>query len=508
MKKYVSFLLLAAVFTQGFSQDWRVNKMVQAKKSVGTIFEKIPAFRLIGDQKLPGHGIYQQLRLDPTFLNSILQNKPGAMQIILPLSNRNSIICELVRFSLGNVNFTENNNATIDNVKKPVTYRGIVAGEQSKNNVMLTVNADYVSLLVVMNDKNLQVTQADEMDKSLYRLYNSAEVKFPSIRVDCGTKEKSNLTADLGIDLSGVYRPGAVQDKCVNVFIDCFDSLFQFCNSNRQQTINFVYELYTSATTGYYNEGVNLQITTINIWTTADPYRGDTRENALADLATYWKDNFWGNICVGLDFGKAARAGVADDIGRVKAVSANTCPAYDYSGGKTQSACCYSDLNYNVTVQGFPTGLNTTQSQVYSVMHEMGHLLGVNHTKWCGWKLTTNPDTFGALDSCGPVEGTCAKGLPPGSGGATIMSYCTNGSTPNDFVGFNNGFGLLPGNALRNFVDLSVCIINCSDCFGSLNRSTNDELAFYSVGTRNKRGHNRNGYTNVPHGSFLFFPKN
>ena len=35
-------------------------------------------------------------------------------------------------------------------------------------------------------------------------------------------------------------------------------------------------------------------------------------------------------------------------------------------------------------------------------MHEIGHLLGSRHTQWCGWKLTSNPDTFGA-DVAGSV---------------------------------------------------------------------------------------------------------
>ena len=100
-------------------------------------------------------------------------------------------------------------------------------------------------------------------------------------------------------------------------------------------------------------------------------------------------------------------------------------------------------------------------------MHEMGHLLGAHHTKWCGWKLTSNPDTYGTLDSCGVIEGTCPQGPATGSGGATIMSYCVTDYITN-YVNYNNGFGLLPGNAIRNFIDQTTCLLNCSDCFGWL----------------------------------------
>jgi hypothetical protein len=167
----------------------------------------------------------------------------------------------------------------------------------------------------------------------------------------------------------------------INVFVDCFDSLFQNQARSKQKTIDFVYELFNSVGTGYYNDSINIQITTINVWTTTDPYRGDNRNNALYDLGNQWKDNFWGNICVGLDFGTNGRSGLAGDIGRIKTVSANTCPAFKYGGTDSLSACCYCDLNYNVSVQNFPVGPNITGQQVYLVMHEMGHLLGAHHTQ-------------------------------------------------------------------------------------------------------------------------------
>jgi Metallo-peptidase family M12 len=301
---------------------------------------------------------------------------------------------------------------------------------------------------------------------------------------ECGTNASVPAHTSGGIDISGAPSPLALRDKCVNVFVDCFDSLFIWNSSNKQKTINYVYELFNSVATGYFNDSVNVQITTINVWTTPDPYRGDIRNNALFDLANYWKDNFWGNICVGLDYGTNGRSGLAGDIGRIKAVSTNTCPAFQYGGTDSLSACCYCDMNYIVSVQNFPTGPNTTQQQVYLVMHEMGHLLGAHHTKWCGWKLTSNPDTYGTIDSCGKIERInsstppCPQGPPPPANGATIMSYCVTSNLNGNFVSYTNGFGRLPGAAIRNFINQSTCLLNCVDCFGWLNNRKNDSQAF------------------------------
>ena len=480
MKKLISILLLAAVTTTAFSQNWPLQKMVVAKKASKVVFTSLPVFSFVANKALPQRGIYQQLRLNPAFSEQLLQQRPEAIQISIPLGNNKSITCELVKFNLGNIKFTENNTGIINDPGIPVTYRGIVSGEQNKNTVTLTVNEDYLALMATFNDKVIQVTKADEADNSIYRLYNSSRVQFPVVPFECGNLEKPASQTTSGIDLTGGNTPTAIRDKCVNVFVDCSDSMYQWKGSSKQAVINYVYELFNSVATGYFNDSVNIQITTINVWTTASPFVAANRTAALSQLAAYWKDGFWGNICVGLDYSLNStfgRSGLAGDIGRVKAVSANTCPAYTASN----SACCYCDMNYNVTVSNFPVGPNTTGQQVYLTMHEMGHLLGAHHTKWCGWKLTSNPDTYGTIDSCGVIEGSCVQGPPPPGNGATIMSYCVTSTLNGNFVSYNNGFGRLPGNAIRNFVDQSACILLCVDCFGSINnKDNNNTIAFHN----------------------------
>jgi hypothetical protein len=119
----------------------------------------------------------------------------------------------------------------------------------------------------------------------------------------------------------------------------------------------------------------------------------------------------------------------------------------------------YSDLNYFGNYQNFPVPARS--EEVYGFVHEIGHLLGSYHTHNCGWLLSTNPNVFGAIDNCSPVEGTCSAGSAPGNGG-TFMSYCIG---PGQFVNFNNGFGPLPGQAIRAFVDGNDCLTNCIGCF-------------------------------------------
>ena len=477
MKKLFVLLLLSGIHPV-FSQNWPVKKMVTAKKEIGVQFTALPVFSFVANKSLAGRGTYQELQLDGSFLSQVMEQRPAALQLSIPLGNGKSVNCELVQFSLGNIKFTENNSRVIENMIIPVTYRGIISGEPNKNTVILTVNEDYLALVATGMDKVLQVTKADEKNSSIYRLYNSAGIQFPAmVPLDCGTINSQVSKTTNGIDLAGVQvNPLGVQDKCVNVFVDCFDSMYIWQKSNTQQTTNYVYELFNGVAAGYFNEQINIQITAINVWTTVSPYRRDTKVNALGDLAGYYKDNFFGNMCVGLDYSAISKGGKAGDIGRIKAVSANTCPAYDYSGSNTFSASCYNDLSQGGDLRNYPVGPNTTGAQVDLVMHEMGHLLGAHHTHWCQWKLSSNPDMFGAIDSCAAPEGPCIKGPPPVNGG-TIMSYCSTAGG-GAFGNFLNGFGPLPGNAVRNFVDQSVCILNCIDCFGVLNKSSEELYAF------------------------------
>ena len=183
MHKFI-ILIFLAIALNGFSQDWPIKKQVNDKKEKGVLFLQLTAFTFSANKILTGRGSYQELKLNSSFSKQLLQEQPEALKLFIPLNDKETILCELIRFELGNIKFTKNNTDVIENVKIPVTYRGIVPAELKRNIVMLTVNEDYISLIATFTDKAIQITKADESGPSTYRLYNSKEVKFPVVPLD------------------------------------------------------------------------------------------------------------------------------------------------------------------------------------------------------------------------------------------------------------------------------------------------------------------------------------
>ncbi|WP_409628714.1 zinc-dependent metalloprotease [Belliella pelovolcani] len=113
---------------------------------------------------------------------------------------------------------------------------------------------------------------------------------------------------------------------------------------------------------------------------------------------------------------------------------------------------------YITTIETVPTYSWT----VHIVAHEFGHLFGSRHTHACVWNgnNTAIDGCWGCMENPDPNGGGCQNCPNPGvpSGGGTIMSYCHLQSVG---VNFNLGFGLQPGNVIRNSVANADCLCEC-----------------------------------------------
>ncbi|MCB0689578.1 MAG: hypothetical protein KDC53_23725 [Saprospiraceae bacterium] len=475
MKCIFIILIIMVAMQHAYPQEWPVKKSVRENFENNQTVRSYSPFKL--NESKQENNQYEILDISSDFIDTLLQEKPLNVELTFPSGSNSLLTAQLIRTNLENMRFTKNRQEVVNDVQEPLIYTGVLVNEKRENSVMLTLNDNYFSMNVLLPERHFQIGKSlDKKNLKNYILTESNDLSQELPDMDCGTLKQPSPEAYTAMEQARdpARSLSVIGDRCIYVFVDCFDSLYQWRSKDYQQTINYVYDLFNAVATGYRNEQINVKISGINVWTTMDPYRQDNRDNALADLSAYYKDDFWGNICVGLDFSVLAnpgRSGVAGDIGRIKGEEPFSCPAYTVN----DHPFCYNDLDYFGNYQNFPATSIATPQQIYLVMHEMGHLFGSSHTHWCGWIISNNPLVTGALDNCSGVEATCsstcsnadcstcppcAAGPAPSNGG-TIMSYCIGAG---QYVNFNNGFGSIPGNAIRTFLDNHPCVVNCPPC--------------------------------------------
>jgi hypothetical protein len=404
-------------------------------------------------KNLPQAGKYAEIRLDQKGITNLYAIRPQDFTLQFQDENNDILDIELVLQTLTATRVKINNAGYASDLNVPVCYKGKVKGIREKHDVLLTIAPGFLSMQAILPGKTIAIEKENKPNSEVFTLYNSRELTFPKQPFSCGLTESpvTNPTKTQTPENTG-NKPAASSDKCIFVFIDCTDSLF-LNRGSVQNTVNYVYSLWNDIRTAYNNEQINISISEINVWTTPAPFTTTTRELGIQTFAGFYQNNYWGNMAMLLDWSTNQRSAVAGGYGWAKSVAPNTCGNYNPNPNPAwnHGSFIYSDLNYAGIYANFP--VMSVAEQVYLCVHEIGHLLNSEHTHSCSWP-------GGPIDNCNPVEGSCPMGPAPVNGG-TFMSYCIDAG---EFMNFTNGFGPLPGNKIRAFVDGNGCLNNCENC--------------------------------------------
>lgn len=409
---------------------------VSQAQNTGHVAEWLESYRLSGSfQQVQTLSVAQErsdlqsvvdqatiLEPDPVATDQLLRSAPMTITFSIPNTYGSKFELELVKtdllaegFTVGALGVDARDNIPYEN---GLHYRGVVRDHPGS---LAAISIFDGEIMGFFSDETgtYQLGKLDD-GSGKHVLYRTQDLKAAS-PFACFSDE-TTLVPD--------NEPTATEDrsadcKAVQVYFECDYKMYQDKGSSVTNVTNYVTGFFNQVATLYANENVGIAISQIYVWTSSDPYAsyGNTSSVLNAFRATRGT-NFTGNL-------------------------AHFLSTRNLGGGIAYlDVICFKNYAHGVSA------INTSYQNVpvFSwtvevVTHELGHNLGSWHTQSCNWP-------GGAIDNCYPTEGGCSPGPAPSNGG-TIMSYC---HLTNYGINFNNGFGTLPGNRIRDKVQAATCL--------------------------------------------------
>jgi hypothetical protein len=377
-------------------------------------------------------------------LEFIVSQNLDNILLTLPITATKNVTLALTKANILKDDFymsvkKSNNKDDFEPYCKGVYYRGIVQDDPNTLAAISFFNNEVMGI-ISLSDGNYVFGKMESSD-NIYVIYNDADIAG-NLPFSCGVEDseinnkqlnnpsifQKSSNTDEGADSGPLSM--LVCDPVVYVYFVCDYHMYQSFSNNTTSVANYVTGMFNVVSTIYANEDIETQISEIFTWTIPDPYPESSTYDALTSFRSTTGSSFNGDLAHLL----------------------STAP---YGGGVAwvNELCGSNPYAFSGSLSTFYSAFPTYSWTISVVTHEMGHNLGSQHTHWCGW-------TGGAIDNCGPnagfpnQDGPCANGPTP-VGGGTIMSYCHLTSVG---INFNNGFGPLPGNLIRNEVNSASCL--------------------------------------------------
>ena len=384
-------------------------------------------------------GVY--LDMSKSDLNALYNERPKALNFRLP-GEEEDIELNLYEQQI----FTDNFKATITtkkgkevfDYKKGLYYAGSVVGEPNSI-VTISVFESKVMGIVSIENQNYNLGPIEQFSadsEMTYVFYKERDlIKQPDIRCHVEDQTPSVPLADL----TGEVQNAAKQANIVKIYIDADYDMYQDNGNSAQNTMDYFTALFNEVAKLYANEQILTRIEECNVWTTTDPYPNSSSNAALSAFRDEVGGSFPGDLAHLISTASGNNGGLA---------------SLDVLCFKSRGHS-YSNISNNFS----PVPTYSWSVEVFT--HEMGHNLGSPHTQSCNW----GPNNNQALDDCVATEGSCSRGPTPTNGG-TIMSYCHLERSIG--INFNNGFGVEPGNLIRQKVASAPCLEEVFDCFSKI----------------------------------------
>jgi PKD repeat protein len=364
------------------------------------------------------------LELDFAELTRIKETKPSLLTLKMPISANEQVAFDLhdVRILADKFSIVTGNNEKV-NYTPGLYYQGGVFGISPSLAAWSMFDNSIMAVFSYNNENWVLGLWKDKsnVNNNIYILYKDRDVQYAR-EFKCGTKETGEAK-----NLNGNNH--VQSNQCIKVYFECDYQMYLDNGNSVTNVTNFVTGMFNVVQALYNVEVLNVEISQIYVWSASDPYIPFTTSTDLLNNFQSTRTTFNGNVAHLLTTRNLSAGGLA-----YLDVICNPSNGYGISN---------IDNNY------LPYPNYCWTSEV--VTHELGHNFGSNHTHWCGWP-------GGAIDDCYTTEGGCAPGPHPTNEG-TIMSYCHLSSTG---ILLTNGFGPLPGGAIRASYAAASCLTACA----------------------------------------------
>lgn len=375
---------------------------------------------------------------------NLMTNKDEFIKIIIPYQSDN---IEVLLYKV--TPFAEGFHVDTDKAKsvsydKGMYYRGIVKDDP---NSIVSFNFFKDEMNGIISNRefgNLVIGRIDKKDNvSDYVIYSDVDLKAIN-SIECHTKEPDFTAAT-----ATQRNTQRISSRCVTMYFEVDYNLFLNNASDVTSTTNWMTSVFNNVQTLYFNDGINISLKSLFVWTTPDPYDGFSNDESPPSSSDFlYKFNDVRPVFDG-DVGQL----IANDNGAFGGLAATI------NGLCTTNNFSYSDVDFAYAT------VPTYSWTVFVISHEMGHLLGSQHTHACAWNGNNT-----AIDGCGTTndikykEGLCDIGpIPSTVDKGTIMSYCH--LIPGVGINFANGFGPQPASRILSTINISTCL--STDCINT-----------------------------------------
>jgi hypothetical protein len=441
--------MMSPAFAQDAAPVFGLGERNSAAHVEGAAFRNYPLFRpaagtahrdVVAEETL--------LELDQRVFQQLLSERPEAMSIRLKTESGTELRIELMRATPipanADLGIIDAGGRHRNGVDEGLHYQGIVTGEKrSMASLSVFPNGDVMGLFGTA-EGNFNLGKLED-GSNRFILYNDKDLK---IRPHAACQTNDNVKLDEQRANGSTKTARYMLCRRVRVYWEISYNVYTSKGSSLTNTRNYVAALFNQVSSMYLNENLQMELSSMYIWTTPDDYPQANSTVALNKFVQYW--NFLGN---------SFNADLAHLITRDNNGNGGGNGGLAYVGVLCTPSFAYAYSDIYGTVATVPT----FSWDVEVVTHETGHNLGSRHTHWCGWNTGTG-STCGAIDDCYTIEAaacgtTCLSTFknsdPVTSWRGSVMSYC---HLVQRGISLANGFGPLPGNAIRAEVAVSSCL--------------------------------------------------